>query len=355
MFPKLQAARTSGEDRTVLHIGDSTTRGKAAGLRAPVSTLGEWGCSFPICMGQALAAAGWAVDMDCWFGASAYRVADLCLADPRLQIADSWDVDTQPCLGGRPLASRTCSDGAISFTPGGRFDVVDIFVIGTPSSGQLTLLIDGQIWQEGVSTQTAGKMPQRLTFKLPSLARTVSVRHTGGSTVMVFGMICRDSAIPRLHMANAGWSGSRTVQWLLDDRAAPWRAIHLLQPVLTIINLGINDWTKDTPLREFESNLTKLVEECRHSGDVMLTLPVESNPSAVRLTQQTPYVDLLRSLGEKLALPVIDFRTLIGPWSQARAAGLMQDNKHPSSAGHHRMGQALAAMLLNNSLQVSTL
>jgi lysophospholipase L1-like esterase len=121
-------------------------------------------------------------------------------------------------------------------------------------------------------------------------------------------------------------SGYLSQTWkLAHRRAAGWD--------LTIIPLTINDYTNQTALATYKTQLEATVDAAQNGGgDALL---VACNPVGTSLTiPYASYAAKMKEVAEAKVCAFIDMSALYGNFAAWSAAGWMYDNYHPSTTGH---------------------
>jgi lysophospholipase L1-like esterase len=161
--------------------------------------------------------------------------------------------------------------------------------------------------------------------------------HTGGRRAWpeMLGL-----ALQRLHpqakieTINAGVSGGNTASGL----ARMDRDVLAQQPDLVVIMFGMNDVVANTS-EAFEANLRTMVAKCRESNsEVLLCTPnwIAPGDDARPLPKLGAYADIVRRLGEELAVPVTDCFSAfeaVAMLDLRESAMLMSDGIHPNMRG----------------------
>lgn len=129
-----------------------------------------------------------------------------------------------------------------------------------------------------------------------------------------------------------------------DGLARVYQAFTNQKPSLLLIQFGINDWSINEDLEEFQNNLFSISKIATKNGikPILLTsCPIEYHPSSLE-----QYYKQIRLLAKRENIALYD---LARCWRQSpNEVGLyMEDGVHPSSLGHKRMANCLIESLKN--------
>jgi lysophospholipase L1-like esterase len=75
--------------------------------------------------------------------------------------------------------------------------------------------------------------------------------------------------------------------------------------ILTIINLGINDWENAVSTTTFNTNMQAIITAAKLAGDVLLATPNTTNGTASIATQAT-YVAKIQTLATSNSVKLVD-------------------------------------------------
>lgn len=183
--------------------------------------------------------------------------------------------------------------------------------------------------------------------------------HTGGrrSWCDLLGIaLTRTFPHARVEMINAGVSGNDT------DAALKRMEKDVLRhtPDLVVVMFGMNDVRSLTPV-VFRNNLQTIVQRARGGGaEVMLMTPNAIGPEdpvrpSARLDE---YVRIVRDVGRKLELPVVDTHSVYAEIMAADPAAwqrLMSDTIHPNLRGHRIFAEEVARAITDRRVSLSDL
>lgn len=118
--------------------------------------------------------------------------------------------------------------------------------------------------------------------------------------------------------------------------------IDQLQPRLTVLELGINDWNFQTPLVEYAASVEAIIKRALPYGQVLLVNSVNFS-STVRAITQDQYNAQLRALAAKYDCGYLDMNARWGPFKTGVVRGLQTAlaDGHPTDAGHQDFANAV--------------
>ena len=224
-------------------------------------------------------------------------------------------------------------------------DTVDILFSDNQVSGEFSVTIDGGA-------------PE--TFALPELAggpfaakvATVSTGDTGSHTIVVTTIDGRMNLVGIVGY-NSTILGSAAVHRMGRDGLksdgfganADWdlEFISMIDPQITVIALGINDWLSQTVLATYRANIEYLIEKGKLSGRVLLVNNVEFSDTVHPNTMPDYNAELL-SLAQEHDCFLLDMHTRWGGSTDAAFALGFQPadtGGHPTDAGHEDFRDAV--------------
>jgi lysophospholipase L1-like esterase len=119
-----------------------------------------------------------------------------------------------------------------------------------------------------------------------------------------------------------------------------------LQPVLSIIAFTANDYSTQTNLDLYKSNLQALVTRAKQYGDVLM---ISNGIRTEKLTTpQSAYINVFNSVALANGCALIDnFNRLGGDADYVNTRlGLLSDTVHPNNAGHQDLATSILNVLL---------
>lgn len=312
-------------------IGDSTTRGQGSGTTTAQALNG-----YPVQLSGLLDGsnglrAGW----QNLFGTGN---ATLSSFDSRVTLTGSFTTSSVSC-GGQLF--RMATTATLAFVPTVNCDTFDVYSVNN-GTGSFTINLDGGATLATVNTTTSGTIV-KTTVSGTLAGHTLNCVWASG-TPYILGVDCYNSAVKQASCWNFGWLASTSANWsrqvtLFD----PGPAIrNYLVPDLSIIDLGINDWSTSVSPATYRANLQTLITDCLAAGDVVLKTPAPTQDSVVSLDTQKQYVYMVYDLARENNLLVIDGFQRFSSWEVANALGFYNDNKHPSASGYSDIAMAVA-------------
>ncbi len=150
-----------------------------------------------------------------------------------------------------------------------------------------------------------------------------------------------------IELINRGVSGEN-----IDGMAARIGAVIEDAPDLVIWQAGSNDGPQGVPLARFERIMRDGIERVGAIGaDLVLMEPqycsvLEADPAF------PPFLESVRGLGRRFALPVFPRYALMRTWSLETGRGidgLSPDGMHMDDTGYRLLGEAVAAFILERA------
>ena len=147
-----------------------------------------------------------------------------------------------------------------------------------------------------------------------------------------------------LSVINGGLSGTTSNDIAVDGQVySPLSIVRALQPDLSIVMVGINDWyIAKTSLVQFTTNLRAIYSAAMVSGgQVLVMTPVPTSTAFVAQATQDAYVEVIRDLADELNLPLLDLYGLWQSYGKTDIANWMKDALHPNERGIQEMVNAI--------------
>ena len=324
----------AGTSRAVIAcVGDSTTAGVGA-----TDGTGRRKGSYAAKLAAALVGHGIASPFDSVVGNQFVSTANASVFDPRITLGSGWANDTLETAGAQSWKNTTTT-GAISFVPDGDVDTFEVWSFRNTGLGTWSWNVDG-----GADTNVVEAGTPEAYFKTTISAgalgaHTLNLKRVSGSCYIA-AIVAYDSAAKAVDVLNMG-RGSGTTTTINDATRAwsPVNSIPLFGADLTLISLGINDYTPATlvDLATYTSNLQALETAFAATGDVAYVVPPQSAVSRQTAEIQETYRNAMRSLAQTNGRTVFDLARKWGSYDAAVAAGFMNggaDLVHPNAAGY---------------------
>lgn len=344
---KAASVRSGASRARILCIGDSVTFGEGAGT--PDKFTGARPLSYPAQLAVKLAAAGLPAINESFFagfGGGTTTAATMLSYDARIVAGAGWSAGLTPVTAGGGHWVNNSDLTTLSFTPTIPVDRFAVYYFTEPTFGEFTIDVNG-----GSTTplsQNSTKSLANVTLTAVLGTNTVNIRRVSG-TVRIAGVIAWNSAAAAVDVINLGWSGSTAVSWNSTiDPWSPLNAIQTLAPDLTIIKLGINDWTNSVTLANFRAGLNALIARARLTGDVMLCSPNQTGGAALTTAQDT-YIDVLRDVVDSANVRMSDGYVFHGTYAALNGAGKMFDTLHPKATVYDAEAAILTSVLTSNA------
>lgn len=339
----------------VLFVGDSTDAGHGAGGTPSAVTAVNDGSvaaranAIPARVAAALVAAGIPAAENSRFGTNGYvSAAALNEYDPRLVM--NYNAGGTNTLGALSLVqTSTNSESAMTFAGVDRFDLYNFRIA---VAGTLSILIDDVV--VGTINQNTGVAGLVLdSFSSTLGTRTLKIRRTAGTARWV-GVNAYNSAINSVQIINAGWRGATVADMIATGTpTSPLDAISVVNPHLTVIGPGINDYrttggTAAPDKATFKARLLTLVQTAKAcqggTAKVILRYPMPTSTTGVTLTLaqvREAYAEIAASEN----VPLLDTTAVTGSYATLNAAGQMFDTLHCKASPYDAVAVALAPML----------
>ncbi len=328
-------------------IGDSTTTGTGAGSGGAGLT-GARAKSYPTVLATLLQAYQVPAQANSFFGGAGQTSTYFSSGyDPRVIQAPGtgWQPNASS-LGGGAFQNTTTTD-PLQFTPVDAFDTMVIYYIQNTGFATWTVNVDGGATLATVNSAGTSSV-QTSTVTTTLATHTINIARTGvGTSAYIIGIDTYDSATKKLSIWNMGQSGTKVADWVLAVN--PWdklNALGTVAPDLTIIDLGINDWTAGTDPTTFAANYQTLITKAQLSGDCILMVPVPSSTSSASTATQTIYADIIRGLAVTNTCALVDMIYPWGSYTISNGLGYMYDNLHPLPAGYADMARSVYNQLV---------
>ena len=159
------------------------------------------------------------------------------------------------------------------------------------------------------------------------------------------GVEAMTGAAGGVKVSRIGYNGGKTTEAVAGGAAADGSLACFAHtaPDLTIIALGTNDYGGQTAVATFQANLTSLVTNALTTGSCLLV--AEPSQSSALTIPQSDYVAAIKAVGAANGVPVLDLTDRWGTYTQANAAGFMQDGTHPNATGSYDLASAVFAAI----------
>lgn len=331
------AVRAGSANAKILCIGDSIT----LGYRSNGTGSGDMkSASFPAKIAQKLTARGLVAQSNSYMGVgdSSPASGDSIQFDPRIVKGSSWSHSVKS-LGGSMLKANTTTN-ALSFTPTNSVDKFDVYFFQTGGLGTFSYDVDGGSATNQSANNGTAKI-NKVTVSTTLGAHTLNLKYVSGGDVYIAGIDAYDSSTKVVSVINSGWVGSATTQWCPNSNEYDaCKALVWVDPDLTIINLGVNDWIAlSVPLATFITQYQTIITAAKTAGSVILVTPIPSEPSsgaAPETAIQRTYSEAVKALAIANDLPVVDINGYWQSYSGALNRGYMYgqtDRYHPGPGG----------------------
>lgn len=327
---KLAAMKTGTGNVRVFCLGDSTTVGKGSTAGAD-----KWGNSWPALLTKYLIKNG----------VNATNAGFFCNGDgtnastynPRLVVGNVWS-GADDTIGGS-LQTASANTNPIAYTPTEQWDTAKVWYATIPSSGTLSLDVDGSGTVTQSTTGASGMSSKTITTTLG--IHTLNIKWSSGGSIYIIGAELWNSTINQVQVINCGVGGLQTATLVENNNPYnPLNALQILAPDLCIFGTVINDWGNTVDLATFKINVQTLITAAKVSGDAIWLISVPTANAQVPITTQLPYVQAIRDICNANNVPVIDIYARYQSYEISQPLGLYSDNVHPAGPGYEIMGRA---------------
>ena len=352
-FRTALAGTLTGASRTrILCIGDSTTFGVGSNGHNGAGGGDMQPTSYPTMLASVLSTMGYPANAHSIAGMGSGSFESRFTNDGRFTVGNSWSLYTAgngQTLGGC-MALATTGTNALSFTPSGQCDSFKIWGIKYSANGTLSAKINaGTATTHSFAGTPTGIDSFTITGTLG--ANTLNLTWSSGGTTYVSAIEAWNSALPQICITNAGWPGAKVADISANsggDSGSTYNPVQLAlayAPDLYIVSIGINDWTANTDINTWVSQLTTFVTTIQATADVILVSPAPSATSAASVDTQNKYVQAMKKIASDHGCVFVDNWGRLGLWADNNAmyANLpTPGNLHPNGLGYTDFAHAIA-------------
>ena len=333
--------------------GDSHTAGVGCGSGGGSYNLNNAASYTPSAIiGRLLAAQGFNVYADSWFGAKGTGIP-LSDYDPRFAFTGTWTARqiVGASLGSGVYGSANIGDTMV-FTPNGAWDTCDVYTVrDTSLVGAISIAASGATTQNVSFGGTNGWIKTTLTKATPSTG-AITITVTTGMDIYagVNGIVCKDSTKPGLEVLNTSAGGAT---WAMNNKTtrtySHGSARTTLAPDVLFVDMLHNDLKANTPLATWLASWQTFVNAHKATADIVVYVGFPG--SDARFVSIMPaWIDALRAQLAADGINLFDWRNLYGQtYAEANAAGLTNDvdhgNKPASALRAAKMAQDLLSAL----------
>ena len=340
----------------VIFIGDSTTAGVGADPTGLSDINGARPFSAPLKAKDWLAANGVPAIAESIAGNNNVVTASWPLYRTDIALSASTSVSSRTPTAGGTL-QRFSTTQSIQFTPSVSVDTVEFAFVRASGFGVLELKVDG------VSVDTFNQSQATEDYFLATVTGLSNAPHTFEFTAfsgLAHGpgyINAWSSAQKTVQIINAGARNWTTTDWNnATYPSSPRNALGIINPDITVIDLGINDYRQpDTTIEQCTTRLQNLITDAIGRGSqVILVVPnpiLPYNTTADAWSQSavlTMYQALATSNPTAILVnaPEVYFNAGLGTENPATrvslgAAGLMYDSFHPKAEVYEAEGNAI--------------
>jgi lysophospholipase L1-like esterase len=329
----LRALLRAHSAMTWLFAGDSTTAGVSSAAGAVRAD------SYPTRIAANLQTAGWETATDSYFGdANTGSAASYQTYLPAMTTFGSgWGFTAVNTLAGKSFQNTSTTTGDLAFQRAKSSNCADIISLGNAGVYKVRY---GNIDQANVTPAVTPEI-NRVTWL--NAGTVMAIRRNSG-TVGLAGAILRDTATPRIDIANAGWSGSGSTAWADNSSAnRGFRVIQTLEPEVVFLNMLIGEWgdASGISVATTKANMESIIQMViAYGGIVGMIVPHPTPTSIASAQRQADWTDAAYDLADQYSLPLFDFHAFLGnDYANAVTAGYTYDtSSHYNAAGYAAEG-----------------
>lgn len=333
----------------VLCIGDSTTYGSGGPDLTGDTNIYRY--CYPRQLADVLAYMGIPANANGFAWGPPSESGMRWLTDPRVTADAGWGFYFgAPTLGGY-LARSTTPGAGLNFTPDNACDIWRIWAMRNTGHGTINAAVGGA--SQSINTGITPALYAHYDFN--AAGGTLRLSNAGTSPIYIGALEAWNSQAPSVVITNAGWPGSKLGDWSGVNSPAsannPLTAALAFAPDLYIIDAGINDWYKGTPVSTFTSQLNAFLAALHGVADVLLVSGVPSNPGASPTSSQAnqqAFVNSMRNVAAARGVPFLDNWTRWGSWYNNRemySQNPVSTDLHPGAAGYLHYAQPIGQVL----------
>jgi len=339
-------AATGGGIAKIACIGDSITAGEWSDGANPWTNIKV--NAFTQRLANVLTGVGITAKSNNFFGDNnRLSIANQTTLDSRFTFGSATVLGGHTSIGSNPfkLPASGTVNSTLFWQPLVPVDTFDIYTVQLAGNGTYNTNFNGGANGTPVSTnvdQAVLKTTRSITLGTNSLHTFWS----SGGDVEIIGIDAYNSAVDLVTVWNMGAAGTKPYVWETYSNGyffKPNLAIQAMQPDLSIIMYGINNWL-ESDVSTYLIDMQRIITACLASGDVLLVVPPPSITSSASLAMQQQVASMIYQLAATNNCPVLD---ITSRWvSFSNSSGLYTDASiHPNQKGHYDIGAAIASFI----------
>jgi lysophospholipase L1-like esterase len=329
VFKAAAAATLAGTSDTVIAmIGDSTTKGSGGS---------GYNNAYPHVLASLLSGANPPLP-----SMAEARFGNPDVTDSQLSIGAGWSQSAASAGGNMQQNSTTTNP--ITLTTPVSITSFDFYYWGGDACS-ITVKVDGSTVD--TISATSDLVLRKSSYSVSSGTHVIDIARASGGNVFFVGLDIRPST-KKLVFNNIGAGGTDSTYWKDNTTYHPLVSISVMQPNLTIINLGINDWRASQTAGTYNSQMQTIINVCKIYGDVILTVPVPADTGipGCTLAEQQALNSQVYNLAVSNGYIGLDMTKRWGDYVAANANGFESgDGLHPSNAGYADEAGAFVGLL----------
>jgi lysophospholipase L1-like esterase len=351
------------ENKIVLFVGDSTTVGVGAGngTGAFPEVTGARPLSFPMQAAAWLNAEGIPAVTDTFNSDNNNTRAIPGWTEYNPQIVRATSLVTSGTLGSVPggpiFVSITTTTRVLGYNPPAPMDTLEMWTYQISTGGSYRVVVDGTDTFT-FSNNNATERSFRQTLTVPLGVHTFEIDRNAGQSYFPYAMASYNSAVPSILVMNAGMRNFTSLNW--TDTGSLIRMLNgigTIQPDVTVINLGINDYRQPgTTIAQFKTNMQLIISKALENGGKALLVvpnPIQTYNTTDDAWSQAAVLTAYQELATaNPGVPLINTPQLLfdsglsgaanpATYGGLAGAGNMFDTLHPRAPVYAAMGAAV--------------
>jgi len=279
----------------------------------------------------------------------------------RVRVGDA-EVERVGLAGIAMMSQRAGSFGAVYTAQEGEYGrtagFFELYYKLHPRGGDIEVFIDGRKARR-ISTRASKVSTGYATFRVPDAPHRFEIRTVSRRPVWVYGLVVeRDQ--PGVVVDTLGINGSRARYQLLWDEEVYQEHLRRRKPDLVVLAYGTNESGDESPLEDYERDLSAVLQRMRDSVPEASCLLIGPSDRPMQVEERV-FEDRARTarlieVQHRLALEqgcgFFDLVAFQGGalsmvhWAANDPAYAAQDHIHYTRVGYQRLGEVLLSALL---------
>lgn len=268
--------------------------------------------------------------------------------DPRVTGGSGWNTNggSNTGFGGNFVTSNTAVT-ALSFTPVGTFDTIEVTVGTTSGGGSATVDIGGGTL--ATISCNAGSGMARTVVTCARGTHTINFTPTSAAIFYLSSVVCYDSTIKQVIVQTAAGSGATSATWFANASFnGPTYYALANPPDLTIYGIAVNDAITSVATGTTLANIgTGVTDMQAGGGDVILWGWPQPQTSTISTLIDHQYLLQMQTVSAGY-YPFVDVGGWMGLYTLANANGYMANAVHLSAAGYAQVAALILPYILKS-------